>query len=193
MDALERYTMLMEKLDTNPRHWRAVWLKDDTARAIYLHDPLIKVSQALVIAIIRLDADALNAFLVALNAFALAIAVQYPEYQLGSEAAALSSMIKLPVFATVKKALPPIAIAGLVTVLLDDLDEATTVFCANCETRLEQIRLDPHSLVHLCPECDRHDPRWYQDITCMGEDKHLRVQAALRGVVGESGGASYSR
>lgn len=193
MDALERYTMLMEKPDTEPRHWRAVWLKDASARTIYLRAPLIKVSQALVFAVSRLDADPLNAFLVALNASALAVAVQYPEYQLGSEAAALSSMIKLPVFATVKRALPPLAIAGLVTVLLDDLDAATTVFCANCETRLEQIRLDPHSLVHLCPECDRHDPRWYQDIACMGEDKHLHVQAALRGALGDAGGASYSR
>jgi hypothetical protein len=185
MNALERYTVLMSRQDTDPRHWRAVWLKDTSARLIYLHDPLIKVAQDLVKAVARLDADALTAFLERLNERVITIASQHPEYPLGSEAAALKAMVGLTIFPTIKQALPAIALAGLITELVDDLDEAAIVFCAHCETRLESIHLTETEPIHLCPLCDHDDLRWFQDVGCLGEDVRARIQEELRSALGD--------
>src|SRR5690242_5776887 len=137
MNALECYTALMCKQDTDPRHWGVVWLKDTSARLIYLRDPLIKVSQALVKAIAELDADVLVGFLTRLSGYIEVVAREFPDYPLGGEAASLQAMVKLPLIATIQRAMPAVAIAGLVSVLMDDLDAATTVYCGACETRLE--------------------------------------------------------
>jgi hypothetical protein len=184
MNTFDCYTALMARLDANPRHWRAVWLHDASERLIYLRDPVIKVSHELVRAVTQLDGDHLIAFLTRLNDHACDIASQHPEHRLGGEAAALRSMVQMPVFASIKLAMPAITIAGLMTVLLDDLDEATTVFCANCETRLEQLHLAAATFVHLCPECDRDDARWFCDLGCIGQDKRLQIRQDLNGVTG---------
>lgn len=185
MNALERYTMLMSSQNTDPRHWRAVWMKDTSPRLIYLHDPLIKVSQDLVKAIAQLDADALTDFLARLNERVSVTASQHPEHPLGSEAAALKVMVSLTLFPTIKQALPAIALTGLITVLLDDLDEATIAFCADCETRLECIHLSEVESVLLCPVCNRDDVRWFQDAGCLGEDVRVRIQQELRSALGD--------
>jgi hypothetical protein len=185
MTTFDCYTALMARLDADPRHWRAVWLHDTSERLTYLRDPVIKVSRELVRAVTQLDADRLIAFLTRLNDRASAIASQHPEHRLGGEAAALRAMVQMPVFASIKHAMPAITIAGLMTVLLDDLDEATTVFCANCETRLEQLHLAEAAFVQLCPECDRDDPRWFCDIGCIGQDKRLQIRRDLNGAIGD--------
>jgi hypothetical protein len=188
MDDQERYMLLMSRFDADPRHWRFVWLKDSSARLVYLRDPLIKVSQALVKAVAALDADALAVFLNGLSAFTQSVVQEYPEYPLGGNAASLRAMVKLPMIATIQRAMPAIAIAGLLTVLMDDLDTATTYYCGACETHLERINLRDGACVSLCPYCDPMDVRWYEDSCCPGQDVRMWIQAGLSSAVGEDVG-----
>ena len=185
MDTLQQYSVLMQRRDANPRHWRSVWMKDRSERLIYLCEPVIKVSGDLVRAIERLDSDLLTAFLNELNERAKTVANECPEDCLGGEAIVLRNMVNLSVFPCIHQAVPALVLAGVVTALMDDLDTATTVICGNCETRLEDIRLDKEVSVLLCPVCDQDDRRWFQDIGCKGKDKRIYLEKGLRRAIGD--------
>lgn len=190
MNAFERYAVLMGRQDTDPSHWRALWLSDTSARLEYLSKPLLKVSSDLVRAVARLDAAKLTLFLMCLSEQVNLVTSEYLDYPFGGEAAALRAMVKLAAFPSVKQAMPAIAIAGLATALIDDLYEATTVYCAGCGNRMEKINLTPEVLVLLCPDCDGDDPRWFQDTRCTGQDLRGWIQAALSCAIGYDAGQS---